>query len=499
MAGLWDFLQGDDATLGLALLGAGGPTTDPNAAGFGARLAGAVGSARAQQDARSKQGMQLRLLQSQIDENGSQAQQRLMALKIAQQEAEAKAAWLARFQGGGAGGAGGAAPGAPGGGMVESMSADDVMAAKLAGVGDFTQLYQATRQDPVEVAPGVWADKRRMPLGVNQQAIAARTADRLEQSDISLRGQRDTIKGPDGREWLVPRQSLLPGAGPVPGMTGRAGPTNAAERGMAADVAGVTIDPAREAAQVREMLATPGAIKDPNDRAQATAYLGKLTAPMVGPGAGIPAGAIPSGMSKAEQDAADIEKARLMRVNELGLEAADAERKTKEVAARTKATTIAEGEGKNVLAAPKTEQKAQADLAQARRLVGSVDEALKKVNVGSAGLVGPLIATVPGTPSRDLREDLVSIKANLGFAELAAMRANSPTGGALGSVAVKELEALQSTVASLDQGQSPGQLKAKLEKIKGHYQAWEKTVEQARAQGLPMGGNVDDLVKKYLK
>jgi hypothetical protein len=219
---------------------------------------------------------------------------------------------------------------------------------------------------------------------------------------------------------------------------------------------------------------------------------------------GIP-GAIPSGMSQAQKDAADIEKARLMRVNELGLEAADAERKTKEAAARTKATTIAEGEGKNVLAAPKTEAKAQADLAQARRLITSVDEALAKVNIGTAGLVGPLIAQVPGTPARNLREDVESIKANLGFAELSAMRANSPTGGALGSIAVKELEALQKTVASLDQGQSPGQLKSKLKTIKGHYEAWEKTVQQARAEqgkssgGAAPAGNVDDLVKKYLK
>jgi hypothetical protein len=76
MAGLWDFLQGDDATLGLALLGAGGPTTDPNAAGFGARLAGAVGSARAQQAQQAQRGMQLRLMQSQVDENAAQAQAR---------------------------------------------------------------------------------------------------------------------------------------------------------------------------------------------------------------------------------------------------------------------------------------------------------------------------------------------------------------------------------------------------------------------------------------
>lgn len=44
-----------------------------------------------------------------------------------------------------------------------------------------------------------------------------------------------------------------------------------------------------------------------------------------------------------------------------------------------------------------------------------------------------------------------TVKANLGFAELKKMRDESPTGGALGQVAVQELEMLQSTVASLDQ------------------------------------------------
>lgn len=64
------------------------------------------------------------------------------------------------------------------------------------------------------------------------------------------------------------------------------------------------------------------------------------------------------------------------------------------------------------------------------------------------------------------------------------MREASPTGGALGAVAVQELVALQSTVASLDQMQSPAELRGALDKIEKHYNNWLKTVD-----GKPRGPN----------
>ena len=59
------------------------------------------------------------------------------------------------------------------------------------------------------------------------------------------------------------------------------------------------------------------------------------------------------------------------------------------------------------------------------------------------------------------------------------MRDASPTGGALGQVAVQELVALQSTIASLDQDQSPQQLKDALDKIELHYSNWRNTIRQS--------------------
>jgi hypothetical protein len=56
------------------------------------------------------------------------------------------------------------------------------------------------------------------------------------------------------------------------------------------------------------------------------------------------------------------------------------------------------------------------------------------------------------------------------------MRDASPTGGALGQVAVQELQALQATVGSLELGQSKAELQKNLDKIELHYNNWLNTV-----------------------
>jgi hypothetical protein len=78
---------------------------------------------------------------------------------------------------------------------------------------------------------------------------------------------------------------------------------------------------------------------------------------------------------------------------------------------------------------------------------------------------GSVLAGIPGSPAKDLQAAIETIKANIGFDELQTMRDNSPTGGALGQVAVQELEALRSTLSSLDQAQSPEQVVASLKRI----------------------------------
>lgn len=99
------------------------------------------------------------------------------------------------------------------------------------------------------------------------------------------------------------------------------------------------------------------------------------------------------------------------------------------------------------------------------------------VNQGTAGLIGKVSSFIPQTPAYNLEKKIDSVKAALGFDTLQAMRDASPTGGALGQVAVRELEFLQAKVASLDIGQSPAQLAQHLKEIQSHYRKWRAAVE----------------------
>lgn len=111
-------------------------------------------------------------------------------------------------------------------------------------------------------------------------------------------------------------------------------------------------------------------------------------------------------------------------------------------------------------------------LNHAGKVIGDVQAATSLVTGSTTGLLGKGQAYIPGTTAYDLNQRLLTIKANLGFDRLQQMRDASPTGGALGQVAVQELNALQSTVGSLEIGQSKAELQKNLNKIDHHYSNW---------------------------
>jgi hypothetical protein len=132
-------------------------------------------------------------------------------------------------------------------------------------------------------------------------------------------------------------------------------------------------------------------------------------------------------------------------------------------------------------AAPQRAEKRRILVTTIDNVLSSLDQAVQGVNWATVG-AGALLRGVPGTPAYDLAQALVTIKANLGFDRLQQMRDASPTGGALGQVAVQELEALQASVAALDQGQSGERIKDNLERVRRHYENWKRVVEQAGRQ-----------------
>jgi hypothetical protein len=81
---------------------------------------------------------------------------------------------------------------------------------------------------------------------------------------------------------------------------------------------------------------------------------------------------------------------------------------------------------------------------------------------------GTMLKGVWNTDSRKLAGLLTNLKAIIGFDTLAEMRANSPTGGALGQVSNIEINLLQAVQGTLDQGQQELLIRS-LTDIQGNY------------------------------
>lgn len=123
------------------------------------------------------------------------------------------------------------------------------------------------------------------------------------------------------------------------------------------------------------------------------------------------------------------------------------------------------------------------------QMVSDINEADKLVDSMTAGW-GAAMQFVPGSDGMALRDRLTTIKANIGFDKLQQMRAASPTGGALGQVAVQELVALQSSLGSLNQWSNPEVLRANLQKIKMHYTNFLEAQRKSMQNKEPLTGDI---------
>lgn len=129
------------------------------------------------------------------------------------------------------------------------------------------------------------------------------------------------------------------------------------------------------------------------------------------------------------------------------------------------------------------EDSTQQKLDAANNTLSAIRDVKEKIGWRTTGVGGQVIGKVAGTDAANLAADLDTIKSNIGFDRLQMMRDASKTGGALGGIAVRELELLQSTIASLDVRQSPSHLMKNIEKVEAQY---KKAVEAYRkALGLP--------------
>jgi hypothetical protein len=103
------------------------------------------------------------------------------------------------------------------------------------------------------------------------------------------------------------------------------------------------------------------------------------------------------------------------------------------------------------------------------------------VNGWNSGFAANL-GGVKGTGAYNLEQKLSPLKAIIGFGELQKMRANSPTGGALGQVSERENQLLQSLYGSMDPGQDPQQFVKSLQDIRDQLLKTKAQREQLYAQ-----------------
>lgn len=160
-----------------------------------------------------------------------------------------------------------------------------------------------------------------------------------------------------------------------------------------------------------------------------------------------------------------------------------AESEAEIAATRETAVQEARSEVERQQGAEQAIQRSQEQITTFNNTIDQIDTAIDQADsFGATGFMGNLLRSAPGTNAYDLKNNILTIKANIGFDRLQRMRELSPTGGALGNVANQELDALQATIASLDTAQSKDQLIRNLEKVREHYQKWrdnqEKYIEQ---------------------
>ena len=159
------------------------------------------------------------------------------------------------------------------------------------------------------------------------------------------------------------------------------------------------------------------------------------------------------------------------------------------------ATDLAEREAEKVITRPKVESSLSTGEAKTDLLGDQIDKAKSQSSGWTTGIAGALTKGIPGTPAHNLASTLDTIRGNIGFDKLAEMKANSPTGGALGQVSDFENRLLQTLWGNLEQSQTREQFEENLDLVKQQAeQSWDrvktayeqdygKPYEEAKEQG----------------
>jgi len=160
------------------------------------------------------------------------------------------------------------------------------------------------------------------------------------------------------------------------------------------------------------------------------------------------------------------------------------------VAEIERAKVIGKETGQAQAELPIKEAKHRNQLQASERVIGNLDQVIADVSGWTAGPGGKLIGMVWGTPAYDLQAALGTIKGNIFVQQLQQMRYESPTGGALGQIAIQEMETMKAILGSLDTAQSPKQLRQMLQQVRTHYDLFKRNADDdfEEARRIATGG-----------
>lgn len=148
---------------------------------------------------------------------------------------------------------------------------------------------------------------------------------------------------------------------------------------------------------------------------------------------------------------------------------------------REAAIKTAQSRAATVEAQPKARLQIQSAEQQNALVTNTIDDALKSIDAGGrlvAGTVGSKLAGVY-EPATDLRGQIDTIKAAIGMGKIQEMKAQSQTGATgFGQLAIRELDRIEAAVGSLDQAQSPEELKKRLGIIRDAMGKYNQALRQ---------------------
>lgn len=111
------------------------------------------------------------------------------------------------------------------------------------------------------------------------------------------------------------------------------------------------------------------------------------------------------------------------------------------------------------------------------------------------GITAPAMASIPGTDAYTANELLKNLLSRAFITEIQSMRAASPTGGAVGSVAVAEMDSLSKIQASLTLGMKKDEFKKQLQQYVNNAERAIKTIPKEFANTYGYTGEFDEILR----